>query len=250
MIRTRGLAPAAIALLALLPLAAGLVACGAAPPAPAPADPVAPIPATPASASSPSQDAVDPLTAVTSVVAAAETLRLVAEGGSVIEEFSYLEDPEPVIATLTTLFDAEPNAVDVESTLHWPPATRYSWDDVEVTVAYWNHEPRTLASPRFRIEFTSPTSGDLLLTTPSGFRVGQSIAEVESELDPANWTCGGHGVDTVVVSRYSEDAGGMVDETFGVELVDPHTYLPEGSRVGDAVVVAIDAPEWVAGGCP
>ncbi|MFF2390653.1 hypothetical protein [Agromyces sp. NPDC058104] len=194
---------------------------------------------------------VDPLSGVTVLVATATSLQLVDAEGAVIEEFAYLDQPEQVLAAIEQVFDAAPVDEERPGSNHTPPSTAHTWGEVEIEVRHYDEEQREaeqigLSWPRFAVYFDAPEYDGVELTTPSGVHAGDAFADLETELDPEDWTCVGSAVDVVTLDEYVELQGGMVEREYGVAL---HHDGWNATPADDAAVVWIGAPFAVADGC-
>jgi len=193
----------------------------------------------------------DPLTTVTTLVATATSLQLVDDAGTVVEEFGYLDQPEPVLAAMTRLFEAEPVDEERPGSNHPPPSTAHTWGELEIEVRHYDEERREAESiglswPRFAVYFDAPEYDGVELTTPSGIHAGDAFADLHGLLDPDDWTCVGSAVDVVTIEEYVDWQGGEVEREFGVALNHDNGNAPPAD---DASVIWVGAPYPVAEGC-
>ncbi|MFF2275087.1 hypothetical protein [Agromyces sp. NPDC058126] len=199
----------------------------------------------------PTPTPVDPLDGVTALVATATSLQFVDAEGVVVDEFAYLDEPEPVLAAIEKVFDAEPVDEERPGSNHTPPSTAHTWGEVEIEVRHYDEERRDAESigldwPRFAVYFDAPEYEGVDLTTPSGIHAGDAFADLEALLDPDETTCSGPAADVVVIEEYSHMHGTDVERKFGVALREAFGTEPPGE---DASVIWIGAPYPVETGC-
>lgn len=222
-----------------------LAACAAQPAAPsaAPSEP-APITATPAA------EPTDPLEEVVTVVLRPDVLELHDDGGAVVAEVDYMGDASEAIATLTTVFAADPVSEPVEASPHFPGAVKHSWDGVSLIETQYDEALRiegdldNLIWPRLIALVEAPEVAGVAITSAAG-RVGDRADELSTPIDPDLWTCSGWAVETLDVDRAD---GGTY--TMGVSLTFSGATGPgETAPAAGDIVTLLRAPADVAEGC-
>jgi hypothetical protein len=186
----------------------------------------------------------DPLATVTAIVARPEAIELRDAAGIIVEEFSYLDDPGPVVATITELLGADPVVEDRSGNPHAAPSTAHRWDAFTLweqrREGGWSSVEYSIFSPRFRVEITGPSAFGVQLTTDHGVQVGGSWAELLAEPGlGTNVPCSGPYLDFVEVEGVDADGGAHVIR-IGVD------FRPTSD---EATVARIGAPIAVSGGC-
>ncbi|MGR2753113.1 hypothetical protein [Agromyces arachidis] len=242
MIRTRySRLRAALVAALVLPLAA----C-AAEPAPASAPPAEPAPVS----ASPSAEPADPLEAVVAVVLRPDVLELIDDGGSVVAEVDYMGDPAEAVATLTTVFGADPVSDPIEASPHFPGGVEHRWDGFRLIETQYDEQRRVdadldnLVWPRLIALAEASEVGDAAITSAAG-RVGDRTDQLSQPIDPELWTCSGWAVETLEVAR----AGGATN-TVGVSLTFSGAIgMRETPPSADETVTLLRAPADVAEGC-
>jgi hypothetical protein len=186
----------------------------------------------------------DPLMTVTAIVVRPETMELRDASGTVVEEFSYLDDPAQVIGAITVLLGGEPVAEDLPGHSHAPPSTAHRWD--AFTLWEQRHEDgwapveHSIFSPRFRVELTGPIVSGVQLTTAQGVQAGQPWADLLAEPGLAtDLPCSGPYLDFVEIHGVNPD-GGAYTARIGVD------FRPTAD---EATVARVGAPIAVSPGC-
>lgn len=164
-------------------VALALLLSGCAAEAPATVPTSEPVPATPA-AETPEPD---PLATVAVVVARPDALELHDAEGALVATLEYLSPTADAVATLTSLFDAEPASEEFDGTSHFPPSTAHRWEGFELWeqryVDQWAEAERSLVHPEFLVRFAGAEARGIELASPDGRHVGDDWAALLAEPD-------------------------------------------------------------------
>lgn len=232
---------AALVAVLVLPLAA----CAGEPAQPSTA-PSEPAPVT----ASPTAEPADPLEAVVAVVLRPDALELLEDDGSVAAEVDYMSDATEAVATLTTVFAADPVSDPIEASPHFPGGVQHHWDGFSLIETQYDEQRRAdedldnLVWPRLIALVDAPEVGEVTITSTAG-RVGDRADELSQPIDPVLWTCSGWAVETLEVPR----AGGATN-TVGVSVTFSDAVgVRETPPSADETVTLLRAPADVAEGC-
>ncbi|MFD4420411.1 hypothetical protein ACFWN7_02770 [Agromyces sp. NPDC058484] len=152
-------------------------------------------PSTQASEPSPAPSTVPAEPAIASIVVRPEQLDLEDGSGVVVRTLSYDLAAEEFVAELSEVFGGEPTVEEYPgSCCESRPATRYRWDEFQVSDDHMGHfadddhsawipdEGPDYADMNLEVQLTGPTVRGITMTTAPGFEVGDDVGELAGRL--------------------------------------------------------------------
>ena len=128
-----------------------------------------------------SAPAVDPLTTVTSLTVGPEALLLQGDTDAASVTLSYNDPVDAVVADLSVAFGADPVVDKHDGGLESPPGVGYLWEGFLLN-DFLPAEGYFPEYANFSVSVTAPTTGEVALTSPGGFAIGDDLRAAATTL--------------------------------------------------------------------